>query len=335
MPVIRFRFRAAPVRSAVVGLTIAALGRPSQGAPAIGADRDRYPVTCESVGRSLTELLARLSRESGRRLMAAPDVGEQRVTGWGRALPLREVMTNLSGLLSHAPDRPVGYRWVHEPVRGADDDRWVLRRDRISRQVEAQELDYPRARAAAILRLLRSQARTPLALRKAPPADMPAGLLTNSLWALQIRALSSLTNAQFAAVIAGRPAPVDPGLFPAEAAAFARRRVELLEPGDRPFRPVLRLRWLDEDDASSRQAGSFILEFDTDIQSFGVGWNQYAQRNPPDYSWLPDTAIDLRPFLDAPHVTREQRGDVGFTLAGVILWYGRKSVDAEARGAIH
>lgn len=294
---------ATPWVGGVLFTVLLALGSAQAAAPSPGEpDPLAAPITWEVTGRPLSESLRALSEQAGCQLRAEPDIERQRVTLRFRSMPLREVMEKLAGLLSHSPDKPDGYRWYRERTGEGRPARYLLRRDRASREAERRELEYPARRSAQLLAQVRTLALTPPGKREALRTELNLGWKAPR-WDPHLRAVASLTGAQVEALARGQRVPLRPELFAAEEAQY-QERMRQISGRSQPFTPSLRFRSEDVRGDLPFRGSLYFLQL-SQAAEVNPGWDVYQQKAPNDYASLPDAEVDLRPLLTAPQVTRE------------------------------
>ena len=303
----------------------------------------RAAVSVEAANRPLSEALADLAKQANVDLGAEKPVGRQRVTLHLTGQALSRVMARLSGLLSHAPEGPAGYYWEKLERPAGRRPGYRLWRTQRSRREEELELDYPRRKGAQMLRDVRKllvMSPTEQAAQRLPPDNV---WLSSSDLAPYRDAIAGLSDADLDTLAERGRVPLAPGRCAEQVEAYNRAwRGQAVQrrdfaashsmpdpypegiPAAPPDAPALRFQPNDEEGARPEFGPDYYLGLagvttlpGSDLTgTMSVGFDPYRDAETP----LPEPKdrsapiYDLTPLLSNPAVTREQRGDIGFTL---------------------
>jgi hypothetical protein len=330
-------------------LCISAVWAAEPASPRLSEDpRLQATVTVDAGPRSLSEILTGLSKQSGIRLVADKPIGNQRMMLQVSQTPLHAVMEHLRRVLSHDASGLPGYHWRQKDDAGDGGTTYQLWRDAASLRAEQVELDYPRRRIGQVLNSLREVARTDPARRDALGTDLPRSIWTFPERQDHLAALASLSTPEMDVLAAGRRVSINPAVLPGLAArhrqAEAQRREEAealraaalamgkpdpLPQGPQPeqaFAPTLFWERPNVDGDEPWNHGRFTVRLERGAGSSGIGFDLYMMRRLNDYGSLPEQRVDLTRALRGPEVTREQFGDVGYTVRALARAAGLKVV---------
>jgi hypothetical protein len=180
-------------------------------------------ITFEATDLPLGELLSSLSRRLTVDLRTTHPLDDQRISLRIHALPVYQLMARLPELLSHTPFAPHGYYWERlAPISGTRPG-YRLWRDSRSLLEEREALDFPRTKAALLLRELRKAARMTPEQLAAYKTDLPGDYTTDPDFQPFRDALKGLSDPQMDALARGNAVPIDPTLFPDQVAAFNKQ----------------------------------------------------------------------------------------------------------------
>jgi len=301
-------------------------------------------VNVEVTNMPVGDMLIGLSQKSKVDFSADSPIRNQRVTLHLDKQPLHHIMGRLAGLLCHSPLSPRGYHW--EKLKRGDAARpgYRLWRDSKSLREEQDALDYPRRKAAQLLRDFRNLSRMSAEQRKAYRGDLHPDYLTQEDLQPFRDALSGLSDTDVETLIAEGSVPLDTVRFADRIAAYNQtwhdqellHRERAISSGaqdpypngvpDRPPTPPAMTYHVDDNDGQRPERstlyglfleGAKVLDLPPGQSgSMHSGFNPYQFAGTPLAESKEQTGpiLDLTPLLTGVEVTPEQRGDIGFTL---------------------
>lgn len=319
----------------IAGLVCAAASLAAGGTdPGLDDPQLQVRISVDAARRPLGDVLKGISADAGIELRAGAPIGDQRVTLQVAGQAVHTVMDRLAGLLGHSSADDTGYRWRRSTLRSGR-PAFILIRDARSIAEERALLEYPRRKVQEWLRDFRDLAKLPAEQRAQFSTDLNPSLWRRAEWQPLMTAFADLSDADLAALAAGRLVPVDPAEFRefepryTERVRQARERAAMIRsqelaegrpdpypqdlPDPPPFAPSLRLRWEDAEGDQPWRTGDYSLSLNQVLDYEAVLRPSDARADRSVFH-QDGPVVDLGPYLDAPGVTPEQRGDVGFTV---------------------
>ena len=295
--------------------------------------------TVSTTPSSYTTAFYEVSQNQEFDLEAASSIAEQRITLRLENSSIAHLMHRLSQLLSHTAKPPLGCHWEEVKRIGTSRKCWRLWRDKHSEEQEQELLDYPRRKAARLLREFRTVASLTPEQATHYRTDLPSDYITDPDFQPFRTAIKGMTDAQIELLINGNSVPIAPNLLTTQIAAYnvrwrestLRQRENALAskqpdpypngvPNTPPDPPALRF---ERDDYEQEHPERFAL-YGLFLDGISVvqGGQMHVVFNPLEdddtpYSETPETKepiVDLTPILGKKTLSDQERGDIGFTL---------------------
>ncbi|MGI4787271.1 MAG: hypothetical protein ACRYFS_00325 [Janthinobacterium lividum] len=316
------------------------------------ADPDlQKKVTIDAVDCPVGDVLSKLSLKLKTDLIASSEVADQRITLKLANQPVLDIMTRLTWLLSHSPNRAEGYYWGRMDRQPGSRHGILFWRDGHSLAEEQEARDAPRLKMALLLRDVRDLCRMTPEQRTQYHGELSENYLNCSPDDEDKPfedALATMSNSDLDDLMSGQHVMLDPTQFTsrislyqqaqAAKAANARAAAQAVGQSD-PFPdgipaltpPALYVKVDDNDGRypdQSDQFGVFLEGMDTTPTNINVQPGQTATTHitidpmqpnfllPPEPLNVPSGGpiYDLMPILKNKAITDRQRHDLGFNL---------------------